>query len=244
MASSSSGADLILLVPDSNTEYTMKGLLARHQAIGIRQIDFNVVRHPERDPGCFLRAPDFLRLFRRDYHHALVLLDREGSGRESRSRLELEEDLEGRLATEWSERSAVVVIDPELEIWLWSDSPEVDAVLGWQGRRPKPALVACRVGVLLPTFRQTGPSEGSGRTSITTCSSSSLFRSVSSVGRASQRTKMSRPGLLKTYENIAKMVLSQRGRIINSATKISRTSVARRRPSKLMATAPNTRLGR
>ena len=136
MASSSSGADLILLVPDSNTEYTMKGLLARHQAIGIRQIDFNVVRHPERDPGCFLRAPDFLRLFRRDYHHALVLLDREGSGRESRSRLELEEDLEGRLATEWSERSAVVVIDPELEIWLWSDSPEVDAVLGWQGRRP------------------------------------------------------------------------------------------------------------
>ena len=30
----------------------------------------------------------------------------------------------------------MIVCDPELEIWVWSDSPEVDEVLGWRGRKP------------------------------------------------------------------------------------------------------------
>lgn len=29
-----------------------------------------------------------------------------------------------------------IVIDPELEAWLWSDSPEVDNALGWKGKSP------------------------------------------------------------------------------------------------------------
>jgi hypothetical protein len=28
----------------------------------------------------------------------------------------------------WENRAAAVVLDPELEIWVWSDSPEVEAV--------------------------------------------------------------------------------------------------------------------
>ncbi len=30
----------------------------------------------------------------------------------------------------------MVVLDPELEAWLWSDSPQVDIVLGWAGKAP------------------------------------------------------------------------------------------------------------
>ena len=50
---------------------------------------------------------------------------------------EIEIDLEGRLAKlGWGERARAVAIDPELEIWLWSDSPHVDSVLGWDASRP------------------------------------------------------------------------------------------------------------
>jgi hypothetical protein len=34
------------------------------------------------------------------------------------------------------ERAEVVVIDPELEIWVWSASPHVEDVLGWRGSTP------------------------------------------------------------------------------------------------------------
>lgn len=136
MATDSKVRDLILLVADSNIEFTMKGLLSRPKSLGIRELDFQVVTHPERDPGCFLRSPDFLRPFQSKYRHALVVLDREGSGQEAQSRHELEEDLEQRLAVVWKENAVAIVVDPELEIWLWSDSPEVDEVLGWQGRDP------------------------------------------------------------------------------------------------------------
>ena len=136
MATDSTLRDLILLVADSNIEFTMKGLLSRPEALRIRQIDANVVRHPERDPGCLLRSPEFLRPFQNEYRHALVMLDREGSGQGSKSRQELERSLEEDLAVSWDERAAAIVLDPELEIWLWSDSPEVDAVLGWQDRNP------------------------------------------------------------------------------------------------------------
>jgi hypothetical protein len=28
------------------------------------------------------------------------------------------------------------VLDPELEIWVWTDSSELDQVIGWAGRQP------------------------------------------------------------------------------------------------------------
>jgi hypothetical protein len=47
----------------------------------------------------------------------------------------LEEDIERRLRQNgWADRSAAVVIDPELEAWFWGDSPHVRYVLGWSAR--------------------------------------------------------------------------------------------------------------
>ena len=46
--------------------------------------------------------------------------------------MELERELDARLdKADWQGRARAVVIDPETEIWLWSDSPHVAAVLGW-----------------------------------------------------------------------------------------------------------------
>jgi hypothetical protein len=130
--------DLVVLVPDRNIEYTIKGILKRTQSLRIRSVKFEVNVHPTHDPGCFNDGPDFLRFAVNQARYALIALDYEGSGQEhNMSREEMEDDLEKRLAdTGWSGRSAVVVIEPELENWVWSDSPHVDTALGWTGREP------------------------------------------------------------------------------------------------------------
>jgi hypothetical protein len=132
-----SAQDLVLLVADKDTEMSLRGILARREALGIRTVRYSIYVHPEHDPGCRLRAHHFLRHFANGYDHALVVFDREGSGQDTATRDELDSDLEKRLnKSGWGHRAAVVVTDPELEAWVWSDSPHVDQVLGWAGRKP------------------------------------------------------------------------------------------------------------
>ena len=129
--------DLVVLVADSNAKFAVTGLLSRHRSLRIRSPSHDVYVHPERDPGCCLKAHEFLRGFTAAYSHALVLFDREGRGREDESRASLENEVNGRLfRSGWGDRSAVIVIEPELDAWVWSRSPHVDSVLGWQGKRP------------------------------------------------------------------------------------------------------------
>jgi hypothetical protein len=129
-------SDLVCLVADKNMEATLGGLLRRPQALGIRQITCDLLVHPRRDPGCFHEAPAFLRPYRATYAHALVLFDRdwEGAPAETGDKLQrlLEERLERVGLQDWAE---VVVIDPELEIWVFSDSPRVAQCLGWSDQR-------------------------------------------------------------------------------------------------------------
>ena len=130
--------DLVVLVADKNMEFAVKGLLGRPEALGIRKINHDILVHPLRDPGCFLQGPEFLRPFVNVYSRSIVMLDKEGSGRELDGREDLESDIEGRLSRSgWNDRAAAIVIEPELEAWVWSDSPHVGLALGWEGRRPK-----------------------------------------------------------------------------------------------------------
>jgi hypothetical protein len=96
---------------------------------------YDIFVHPEKDPGCLLKAHDFLRAFSSSYSHALVMFDRQGCGRDERSRDELEKMVEDHLRQSgWAGRSTAIAIDPELENWVWTGSHHVDAVLGWKGR--------------------------------------------------------------------------------------------------------------
>jgi len=129
--------ELIALVADADTEYAVQALLLRHQALHIKPISFDIQRHPQRDAGCRSDCHNLLRLWLNDYQHAIVLFDHEGCGRENVSRLDLEAEVESRLhASGWADRCAVIVISPELETWIWSDSPVVDETLGWRGQTP------------------------------------------------------------------------------------------------------------
>lgn len=143
--------DLIVLVADGQMAAAVGALLARGRSLRCRQISFDVAVHPQRDPGCLRGAHSILQAFSRQYSYALVMLDREGCGRQQQPREQLEAEIEERLAAYgWKDRSAAIVLDPELEIWVWSNSPEVDRLLGWSGRRPSLAEWLKAEGYLTP----------------------------------------------------------------------------------------------
>lgn len=135
MASDGKAKDLVVLVADLDIEMTVKALFGRPQALGIHPVTHSVIRHPGRDPGCRKDGPAFLRRWVQKYQHALLVFDYEGSGA-SEPPGKLQERLSEELAKSWSNRAAALVLQPELEVWLWSDSPHVDDVLGWKGRSP------------------------------------------------------------------------------------------------------------
>lgn len=129
--------DLVVLVPDKNMASAVTGILSRRESLTIRSVSAEIVVHPERDPGCRLKSQQLLAVFRNMCAYAIVMFDKKGCGAEQSSRESLETEVEAGLRRAgWRERSAAVVIDPELEAWVWSDSPHVDACLGWAGRTP------------------------------------------------------------------------------------------------------------
>ena len=130
--------DLVALVADKDMEHTLAGLLARPQALGIRSIDFDIFIHPEHDPGCALRGVTFLSHFAEQYGYGLLMFNHEGSGRERIPIRDLRKSLDADFANAtWGERARTIVLAPELEAWVWSDSPHVDHVTGWKDRRPR-----------------------------------------------------------------------------------------------------------
>ena len=113
-------------------QLAVEGVLSRYQSLGIRQVAGRVFHaNPPYDSETHQRCQDYLRPFQWLARYALVIFDREGCG-SGASREEIETEVRDRLERNgWGGRSAAVVIDPELEVWVWSDSPRVDAVLGW-----------------------------------------------------------------------------------------------------------------
>lgn len=110
----------------------MDGVLRRPEALGIRAIEFETIVHPRRDPGCFHQPGELLGGYIARAGHALVVLDLAWEGAPAGTGPELERLLEKTLQplglNGWAK---AVVIDPELEVWVFSDSPHVANELGW-----------------------------------------------------------------------------------------------------------------
>lgn len=124
--------DLVVLVPDADIEQTVRGLLARGRSLGSRTVSFTVVRHLMRDSGCRDGAAEVLRSQRGGHRFALVIFDRHGCGSDD-ARDSIQREVEQNLVrTGWERQCCrAIVIEPELEAWLWNGSVHVARALGW-----------------------------------------------------------------------------------------------------------------
>ena len=140
--------DLVCLVADKNMQAGIDGILRRPQALGIREIQFETIVHPRHDPGCFHEASELLAGYRGQATNALIVLDLAWDGAPATAGDQMEEQLESSLATAglaaWAR---AVVIDPELEVWIFSDSPHVETALGWRHDMGSLRAVLARQGL-------------------------------------------------------------------------------------------------
>jgi hypothetical protein len=109
--------------------------------LGCARFDFDpeedILRVPEhKDPQVFGWAHENLRPFLRSHERAVVVLDRQFPGTPPGGAEEIRQTIKRRLVRAgWREdHCEIVVIQPMLEAWLWTDSPHVEAALGH--RRP------------------------------------------------------------------------------------------------------------
>lgn len=125
--------DLLIVVADKSMEQAMKGLLGRPLALGIRQIEVEIFRYSEKDSGCFSRGVPFMSDYSDQYRYGLLLFDHKGCGQEATPPQELANDLDAEFAKSgWEDRAKTIIISPELEAWVWSDSPHVSKIAGWR----------------------------------------------------------------------------------------------------------------
>jgi len=124
--------DLIVLAADKSLQLVMQSLLGRSADLGVRAISFDAVVHVRRDPGVCLDAHNFLRPLLRGYGNAVAICDWHGCGQEVRSRQEIEGRIEENLsANGWTDRAVAIVIDPEIESWIWGDWRATSRALRW-----------------------------------------------------------------------------------------------------------------
>lgn len=127
--------DLVCWIPCKDIEATLDSLLTRRtESLGIRPISKDIFKDPNRDSGCWLHGAQNLAAARASYRHGLLVLDQSWDGNPACSALDLEDRIRSRFhehgIKDWAD---VVVIDPEVEIWVWTRSPHLLKILGWNG---------------------------------------------------------------------------------------------------------------
>jgi hypothetical protein len=113
--------DLLLYVADADAQAFMNSLLNKPLALGIRQITFDIERHPQRDSGMVQSGSELTRMKKGKYQKALLTWDHHGSGRDHKQSPEqVRDEIQNKLDSyTWSENSSVTIFVPELERWIW-----------------------------------------------------------------------------------------------------------------------------
>jgi hypothetical protein len=170
----------VFLLADGTMAQVLKSFLSRGHLEGrlrCRTFDFDFqqdvvvdVRNGNTDGGIHRRAHELLRPYLRSHQNALVILDKNFGG-QLPAALVREEILSSLLLNGWQSGCAeVVVIDPELEVWLWqrgnphiarafryTGSVSLEEFLGGEGLWPSAALKPARpkeaASILLRQYR-------------------------------------------------------------------------------------------
>jgi len=114
--------DLFVLTADADAQGLIRALLRRHGVLRIRPITFEVQRFTGRDAGMVKEGPEIARFIvkKTEFSRMILVWDHHGSGWEKFEPDKAVTRIERRLNwVTWADRSAGVVVVPELEEWLW-----------------------------------------------------------------------------------------------------------------------------
>ncbi len=131
--------DCVFLVADRTMAEVFRGFLGRdefHRSLGSGAFEFDPSQDlvvESSDPAVFHRAHYLLEPYQSSHQHAVVVLDTAWAG--SPGAAAITTGIEEQLRPRW-EHFVVVAIDPELEAWIWQDSPHVATALRY--RTPQP----------------------------------------------------------------------------------------------------------
>jgi len=135
--------DCVFLLADSTMRACFDGFISRenfHLSLKCGRIDIDptydiIVAAGDHDPGLYTRAHETLRPYLNTHHHAVVVLDAEWDG--SPGTADIRMHIESMLsANGWkSDHIAVIVIDPELENWIWQRNVHVAKAIGFGSLR-------------------------------------------------------------------------------------------------------------
>ena len=125
--------DLFVLTADSDAQALMKAVLGRYRDLQIHPISFDVQRFPGRDSGMVKEGPEIARALvkKTEYSRLILMWDYHGSGWHDLNAKQAVTRIEQRLdGVTWTDRSAAVVVVPEVEEWLWRCPASVARHLG------------------------------------------------------------------------------------------------------------------
>lgn len=127
--------DLLVLVADGDAVQMFEGLLRHFKDKEKLNFSFDIIKHPQHDPGVMNNASKIVRLFICKYRYIIAELDYEGCGKEKSKTVEQVEEMvfNNLSANGWAGRCAVIAINPELEQWLWGPSPlHLQSAIDWE----------------------------------------------------------------------------------------------------------------
>ena len=138
--------DVVWLIADLECRATLLGFLERpnfHLPMGCAPfcVDPNLdfLRDEKgKDPGVWKNAGQLLRSKCGTHKHALVILDQafEGSPGATQIESDIVSDMTSQFGGWRRDQIEAIVIQPELEAWIWQDNPHVEAAFGYAGRPP------------------------------------------------------------------------------------------------------------
>lgn len=136
--------DLAIVVPDKDIEQSIRGILAHPKRIDMRPLAAPTIHvHANHDPGVWKTGHEFLRPYAKTHRFGLVLLDAAWQGCPADPR-SLATEIQELCRPDWGNRVRCIVLVPEIEVWVWSQSHQVAEVLGWSTMRELRAWLEAR----------------------------------------------------------------------------------------------------
>ncbi len=124
--------ELVILTADGTMNAVVAAFFSRanwHTTLGCAEFGIwpeqDIFNEPGKTDGTVhKRAHQILRPYLNTHRRALVLLDWQFGGEYPAEQVH-DEILTNLRRCGWDDRCEVVVIDPELEVWLWQDKPQI-----------------------------------------------------------------------------------------------------------------------